>query len=89
MQHIKYIFIRNPVQNTKNKTKQKRQCCYHFGKFLSDRTVFSVTLQDNLTEQQKGIIVNKREHILSKFKHYIDSNLDPRKKNSEPTDRKF
>ena len=60
---------------------KNEKCHYHFGKFFTDQTTVSFPLPDDLPEQLKNNTLNEREHVLSKMKQYIDSNLDPRKRN--------
>ena len=57
------------------------KCLCHFGIFFIDHTFVSFPLPDNLSEQLKNNILNKRECALSKVKHYIDANLHLRKRN--------
>ena len=44
-------------------------------------SIVSFPLPDDLPEQLKNNILNEQEHVLSKLKQYIDTNLDPRKRN--------
>ena len=60
---------------------KNEKCHYRFGKFFTDHTIVSVPLPDDLLEQVKNNILNEREHVLSKVKLYIDTNLDLRKRN--------
>ena len=60
---------------------KNEKCRYHFGKFFTDRTIISLPLPNDLPDVQRINILNRREHILSAVKHYIDENLDPRKRN--------
>ena len=56
-------------------------CRYSFGKYFTDNTIIAEPLSDELTDQEKANILNKRSKILSKVKEYIDINLDPKKIN--------
>ena len=38
-------------------------------------------LSDSLSEQERSLILEQRQHVLDKVKNYIDTYLDPRKKN--------
>ena len=49
--------------------------------FFTDRTIIALPLQEDLPEDLKNSILNERERILKTVKQYIDSNLDPRRKN--------
>ena len=60
---------------------KNEKCCYHFGKFFTDHTIVSFLLPDDLPEQVKNNICNEREHVFSKVRQYIDTNLDLRKQN--------
>ena len=60
---------------------KNERCRYHFGTFFADHTIIALPLQDDLPEDVRNSILNERERILTKVKQYIDSNLDPRRKN--------
>ena len=49
--------------------------------FFTDRTIIALPLLEDLPEDLKNSILNERERILKTVKQYIDSNLDPRRKN--------
>ena len=49
--------------------------------FFTDRTIIALPLQEDLPEDLKNSILNERKRILKTVKQYIDSNLDPRRKN--------
>ena len=57
------------------------ECRYNFGKFFTDRTVISEPLLDDLPKHDKQRILEERNRLLGKVKDYIDSNLNPRKRN--------
>ena len=57
------------------------KCRYHFGKFFTERTIISLPLPNHLPDTVKNNILNERERILSTVKNYIDTHLDPRKRN--------
>ena len=52
---------------------------YHFGKFITERTIISLRLPNHLQDTVKNNILTERERILSMVKNYIDTHLDPRK----------
>ena len=56
-------------------------CRYHFGRFFTDRTVISVPLLKEIPVEERAHIIEWRKLLLTKVKQYIDTNLDPRKKN--------
>ena len=57
-------------------------CHYNFEKFFADRTTISLPLQDDLSEDVKRDILNKRERVLSKVKENSDNNLNTRIRNT-------
>ena len=60
---------------------KNEKCRYHFGKFFTDQTILALPLPEDLPENQRNAILNERERTLSIVKQYIDSNLDPKKRN--------
>ena len=60
---------------------KNEKCRYHFGKFFTERTIISLPLPNHLPDTVKNNIPNERERILSIVKNYIDTHLDPRKRN--------
>ena len=60
---------------------KNEKCSYHFGKFFTEQTIIALPLPEDLPENQRNAILNERERILSIVKQYIDSNLDPKKRN--------
>ena len=56
-------------------------CRYSFGKFFTDRTIVAEPLLENLSEQERSLILEQCQHVLDKVKNYIDTYLDPRKNN--------
>jgi len=68
--------------HSKSCRKYKNQVCrYHFGKFFTDHTIIAKPLPKEMPEEQKQAILHKREVILSTVKEYIDTYLNPRKRN--------
>ena len=62
--------------------KYKNQMCrYHFGRFFTDRTVIAVPLLKEIPVGERAHIIEWHKLLLTKVKQYIDTNLDPRKKN--------
>ena len=54
----------------------------HFARVhLASRTIIAIALPEELTEIERASILNKRKVVLDKVKAYIDSNLDPKKRN--------
>ena len=54
---------------------------YHIGKCFTERTIVSLPLPNHLPDPAKNNILNERERILLMVKNYIDTHLDPRKRN--------
>ena len=54
---------------------------YNFGKFSSNRTIVAVLLPDRMSDDEKNIILQKRETKLSTAEEYINEKLDPMKAN--------
>ena len=49
---------------------------YSFGKFFTDRTIVSLPLKDDLSEDVKRDILKRRERVLSKiFLNHIENIL--------------
>ena len=71
--------------------KYKNQACrYHFGRFFTDRTILAVPLSKDIPFDQRTQIIEQRKILLSQVKEYIDTNLDPRKRNIlKPLNEKF
>ena len=60
---------------------KNERCRYHFGNLFIDHTVIALPLQEELPEDVRNSILNERGRILTKVKQYIDSNLNPIRKN--------
>ena len=60
---------------------RNEKCQYHFGNFFTKRTVIILPLPIHLPDIVKDNILDERERILSMVKNYIDTYLDPRKRN--------
>ena len=54
---------------------------FHFGKSFSKQTIVAKPLPSDLTKNVKNLVLTKQEEILSKFKDYINVNLNPPKVN--------
>ena len=68
--------------HSKTCRKYKNEICrFHFGKYFTDRTIIASPLSDELDEDTKNEILQKRKSILDKVKEYIDEYLFPRKHN--------
>ena len=68
--------------HSKSCRKYKNQSCrYHFGRFFTDHTIIAVPLSKDISIDEKTHIIEQRKLLLSKVKEYIDTNLDPRKRN--------
>ena len=60
---------------------------YSFGKFFTDRTIIAEPLPEQMSEEDRKEIMNKKKIILDKVKDYIDSYLDPKVKNFHHPDQ--
>ena len=58
---------------------QNNPCRYHYGRYFTCRTLVSIPLADSITAEERAVILNKRNLLLSKVKSYIDEYLDPSK----------
>ena len=68
--------------HSKSCRKYKNQSCrYHFGRFFTDRTIVAVPLSKEIPNDERDKIIEQRKLLLNKVKEYIDTNLDPRKRN--------
>ena len=68
--------------HSKSCRKYKNQACrYHFGRFFTDRTIIAVPLSKDIPVDQRTQIIEQHKILLSQVKEYIDTNLDPRKRN--------
>ena len=56
-------------------------CRFNFGQFFTDETVVSKPLSDDVSEEEKSVILNRRSEILSTLKQIINEKLDPGKAN--------
>ena len=54
---------------------------FHFGKFFTSRTIIAQPLPDSLSVDKKNEIMQNRKQLLKKVKQYIDTELNPSKKN--------
>ena len=57
------------------------KCRFIFGKFFTDRTIVAEPLPEDMPEEIKNQVLKNRSDLLSKVKRYIDTELDPSKKN--------
>ena len=60
---------------------KNKSCRYHFGRYFTDRTIIAVPLSNDMSRDQKYKILGQRELLLGKVSDYINSNLDPKKRN--------
>ncbi|XP_057310099.1 uncharacterized protein LOC130648095 [Hydractinia symbiolongicarpus] len=56
-------------------------CRYHFGRFFSERTIVALPLSKDIDPDERSEILKNKEVILNKVKDYIDTELNPKKKN--------
>ena len=68
--------------HSKSCRKYRNQTCrYHFGRFFTDRTILAVPLSKGISEEQKIQALGQRSLLLDKVSHYINTHLDPKKRN--------
>ena len=68
--------------HSKSCRKYKNQTCrYHFGRFFTDRTIIAVPLSKGMSEEQKMQALEQRSLLLDKVSCYINTHLDPKKRN--------
>ena len=60
---------------------RNEKCRFHFGRFFSNRTIVAEPPLDNMPEEIKMQVLRNRNDLLSKVKSYIDTKLNPSKKN--------
>ena len=60
---------------------RNQKCRFNFGKFFADRTIAAEPLSEDMPEEIKNQVLKNRSDLLSKVKRYIDTELDPSKKN--------
>ena len=60
---------------------RNEKCGFHFGKFLTNRTIIAQTLSDFLLVDEKNEIMGNRKVLLKKVRQYINTELNPLKKN--------
>ena len=60
---------------------RNEKCRFHFGKFFTDHTIIAEPIPDNISDEEKNNLLEGRNKILRKVKHYIDTELNPSKKN--------
>ena len=60
---------------------RNEKCRFHFGKFFTSRTIIAQPLPDSLSVDKKNEIMQNRKQLLKKVKQYIDTELNPSKKN--------
>jgi hypothetical protein len=60
-------------------------CRFNFGQFFTKRTIIAEPLDENMDEEIKNNVLNRRKEILSKVKQKIDEVLNPSKENYDGT----
>ena len=60
-------------------------CRFNFGQFFTKRTIIAEPLDENMDEEIKNNVLNRRKEILSKVKQKIDEVLNPSKENYDAT----
>ena len=54
-------------------------CRFRNGRYFTNKTICAEPLNDDLPENEKVVILNKRQSILKEVKLYMDEYLDPHK----------
>ena len=60
---------------------QKDKCRFNFGNFFTDRRIVAEPLPEDMSEEIKNQVLNNGSDLLSKGKRYIDTEVNPFKKN--------
>ena len=60
-------------------------CRFNFGQFFTDETVVAKPLPEDLPDEEKTLLLNRRNEILSAVKQKINEKLDPSKANYDPS----
>ena len=60
---------------------RNENCRFHFGKFFTYRTIIAQPLLDSLSVDEKNEIMGNRKVLEKKIRQYIDTELNPSKKN--------
>ena len=63
------------------KNRKIKKCRFSFGRFFIEHTVIAEPLPESIPSEEKSAILKERNEILKKVKDYIDTNLNPAKKN--------
>ena len=58
-----------------------KECRFGYGKFFSKRTIIAKPLSEQLQAFEGAEILGKQKLILNKVKNFIDSDLNPKKRN--------
>ena len=72
-------FIRKSLSRICRKYKNVN-CCSHFGKFFTDKTIVVKPLPKNMPEEVKKKVLMKSDTIPSTVKNYIYANFNPKNK---------
>ena len=79
-----YQLVKTYQVHRHSRTCRKRRnekCRFHFGKCFTSQTIIGQPLPEDMPESVKSDILEKRQVLLKKVKDYIDTELDPSKKN--------
>ena len=63
------------------------RCRFHFGRYLTDRTIIARPLPESLSDSEKHDIIRERNLLLLPVSEYINNNLNPAKVNFLDTTR--
>ena len=79
-----YQLVKTYQVHRHSRTCRKRRnekCRFHFGKYFTSQTIIGQPLPEDMLESVKSDLLEKRQVLLKKVKDYIDTELDPSKKN--------
>ena len=57
------------------------ECRYSFGRYFTDHTIIACPLSDELSVEEKMLILQQRKLVLNSIKKYIDTHLNPKTNN--------
>ena len=60
---------------------KEKECRFGYGQFFSYKTIIAKPLSEQLLPSEKAEILGKQKIILTKVKNFIDTNLNPKKRN--------
>jgi hypothetical protein len=83
-----YEMIKMYQKHNHSKTCRKYKnvsCCFNFGQVFTKQTIVAEPLDQNLDDESKSSLLNRRKEILCSVKQKIDEVLNPSKENYDAT----